>query len=215
MHGKVREQSIVSTTSYPVPAHSRQIELEVKRSKFLTFVASATNRDEAEAFIRMLRLEHPQASHVCWAYIAGSPDTTVRSMSDDGEPSGTAGMPMLKVLQHSGLGDIVVAVVRYFGGTKLGTGGLQRAYSDAVAAVLKDLPLSVKVSRTKLNMVYDYPYEGTVARILARFDVAETHSDYGQQIATQVAVASAELQVLRTELVNNTAGQIDIQVAND
>jgi uncharacterized YigZ family protein len=205
----------VSTASYPVPAESRQIELDIKRSKFLTFVSNASDRDAAEIFIRSLRDLHPQASHVCWAYIAGSPDTTVRSMSDDGEPSGTAGMPMLKVLQHSGLGDIVVAVVRYFGGTKLGTGGLQRAYSDAVSAVLKDLPLNVKVSRTALSLVYDYAYEGAISRLLGRYDVVDIHADYAQQIATSLAVATAELQDIEVELINTTSGNIVVKVATD
>ncbi|MFT6331230.1 MAG: putative IMPACT (imprinted ancient) family translation regulator, partial [Bermanella sp.] len=75
-----------------------QVELEVKRSKFLTFAAPASTREEADNFIRSLRNQHPRANHVCWAYIAGAPNTTIRSMSDDGEPSGTAGMPMLKIL---------------------------------------------------------------------------------------------------------------------
>jgi uncharacterized YigZ family protein len=204
--------NLVSTASYSVPAQGWQIELEIKRSKFLTFAGNAANRDLAEQFIRLLRSEHPQASHVCWAYIAGSPDTTVRSMSDDGEPNGTAGMPMLKVLQHSGLGDIVVAVVRYFGGTKLGTGGLQRAYSDAVSAVLKDLPLNLKVSRTRLSLVYDYAYEGAISRLLGRYDVAEIHTDYAQQIATSLAVATAELQDLQVELINTTSGNIAVKI---
>ena len=193
-----------------MPAQSAQIELDIKRSKFISVVANAVNRDEAEAVIRNLRELHPQASHVCWAYIAGGPDTTVRSMSDDGEPSGTAGMPMLKVLQHSGLGDIVVAVVRYFGGTKLGTGGLQRAYSDAVAEVLKDLPLSLKVSRAQLNLLYDYAYEGAISRLLARYDVADIHADYGQQISTSLAVAKSELAAIQAELINCTSGNITV-----
>ncbi|MDO6805248.1 YigZ family protein, partial [Wenyingzhuangia sp. 1_MG-2023] len=114
----------VMTSVYAVPVTPTPhiSELEIKRSQFITFVGQASDRAAAEAFIRSVRQLHPQARHVCWAYIAGAPDTTVMSMSDDGEPSGTAGRPMLKVLQHSGLGEIVVAVVRYFGGIKLGTG---------------------------------------------------------------------------------------------
>ncbi|MFT7215705.1 MAG: putative YigZ family protein [Paraglaciecola sp.] len=140
------------------------MELDVKRSKFLTFAAPAFNRQEADDFIRALRKQHPHANHVCWAYIAGAPNTTIRSMSDDGEPSGTAGMPMLKVLEYSGYGDIVVAIVRYFGGTKLGTGGLQRAYSDAVSRVLTVLPMKLKVARTTLLLIYDYTHDGSISR---------------------------------------------------
>jgi putative IMPACT (imprinted ancient) family translation regulator len=84
----------LSSQSYQVPTQVCQVELEVKRSKFLTFAAPAVDRQAADNFIRTLRKQHPQANHVCWAYIAGAPNTTIRSMSDDGEPSGTAGMPM-------------------------------------------------------------------------------------------------------------------------
>ncbi|WP_416306577.1 YigZ family protein [Neptunicella sp. SCSIO 80796] len=204
----------MSNSSYPAPAQTWQTELDIKRSKFLSFAANAASREEAEQFIRFLREQHPQANHVCWAYIAGAPDTTVRSMSDDGEPSGTAGMPMLKVLQHSGLGDIVVAVVRYFGGTKLGTGGLQRAYSDAVTQVLGDLPTRVKVSRTLLTLRYDYTHDGAITRLLDRYDVADIHTDYGQQVVVNLAVARTEVDVFKTELVNLTAGSINIIAPN-
>ncbi|MGO4894624.1 YigZ family protein [Flavobacterium sp. W21_SRS_FM6] len=200
--------------SYSVPASQVGIELDVKRSKFMTFAAKAANRDEAEIFIRSLRDQHPQASHVCWAYIAGHPSTTVRSMSDDGEPSGTAGMPMLKVLQHSGLGDIVVAVVRYFGGTKLGTGGLQRAYSDAVTEVLKILPTTTKVNRTDLKLVYDYEHDGAVGRLLGRFDAADIQASYDQRVSVCLAIASAELSVFKRELINITSGKVELSLVD-
>jgi uncharacterized YigZ family protein len=198
------------TQSYHVPAKTWQVELEVKRSKFLTFAANAVDRAQAEGFIRNLREKHPQANHVCWAYIAGAPNTTIRSMSDDGEPSGTAGMPMLKVLEHSGYGDIVVAVVRYFGGTKLGTGGLQRAYSDAVSLVLTDLPLQLKVDRTTLHLTYDYTHDGSISRLLERYDVEDINSNYAHQVTLNIAIASSELSTFKTELTNITAGHVEI-----
>ena len=189
-----------------------QVELEVKRSKFLTFAAPASTREEADNFIRSLRYQHPRANHVCWAYIAGAPNTTIRSMSDDGEPSGTAGMPMLKILEYSGCGDIVVAIVRYFGGTKLGTGGLQRAYSDAVALVLTDLPMKRKVDRTNLQLIYDYSHDGSISRLLERYDVVNIDSKYAQQVTLSIAIASKELSTFRTELTNITAGSVEISL---
>lgn len=204
--------NLVSTASYFVPALLWQVELEIKRSKFLTFAANASNREDAEALIRSLREQHPQASHVCWAYIAGEPNTTVRSMSDDGEPSGTAGMPMLKILQHSGFGDIVVAVVRYFGGTKLGTGGLQRAYSEAVSAVLKDLPTTLKVSRSALTLVFDYEYDGSVGRLISRYDVADMQAKYDQQVTVTLAIADTEIQAFHDEVIDVCSGKIIVQM---
>lgn len=199
--------------SYSVPKQLKQIELEIKRSKFLCWATNADSRDKAEQFIRSLREQHPKANHVCWAYIAGDPNSTVRSMSDDGEPSGTAGMPMLKVLQHSGLGDTVVAVVRYFGGVKLGTGGLQRAYSDAVAQVLTDLPLLQKMSKTSLTLSYDYCYDAAISRLLARYEVVDVDSSYAEKVSVTIAVASQNAESFKAELVNTTSGNVEIKTA--
>jgi len=198
----------LSALSYLVPATNRQAELEVKRSKFLAFTANAPDRTQAENAIRNLRELHPQANHVCWAYIAGPPNTTIRSMSDDGEPSGTAGMPMLKILEYSGYGDILVAVVRYFGGTKLGTGGLQRAYSDAVSLVLKELPLELKIARTDLNFNYIYAYESSVSRLFERYSTANLSIDYDQQITVNISVPTSETAAFKSELVNLTSGNV-------
>lgn len=202
----------MSASSYQIPAETRQVELEIKRSKFLTFATYADNRVKAETFIKDLRQQHPQANHVCWAYIAGAPNTTIRSMSDDGEPSGTAGMPMLKVLEYSGYGDIAVAVVRYFGGTKLGTGGLQRAYSDAVSLVLTDLPVMLKVARTVFKLVYDYASEGDVSRLFKRYDCADISSQYSEKVTTSIAVSTNELVAFKAELINITSGNIELHL---
>jgi uncharacterized YigZ family protein len=196
---------------YEVPKGLWQVELEIKRSKFITFANQAPNREQADGFIRDLRQQHPQANHVCWAYIAGDPNTTIRSMSDDGEPSGTAGMPMLKVLEHSGLGEVVVAVVRYFGGTKLGTGGLQRAYSDAVNLVLQTLPTERKVPRDILTLTFDYSAQGAVSRLLARYDAIELASTYSNDVQLKIAVPSQAKQQVQTQLMDLCAGQCRIK----
>lgn len=196
------------TISYSIPAGDNKAELEIKRSKFITYVTKVSNRQEADAFVKQLKIQHPQANHVCWAYIAGSPDSTERSMSDDGEPSGTAGMPMLKVLQYSGLGEIAVAVVRYFGGTKLGTGGLQRAYSDAVVQVLDKLPLMEKVERCKLTIEYDYSFQGAIARLLERYAVHDLEAVYQSSVVNSFAVGLNDVETLRSELIDITSGNI-------
>jgi uncharacterized YigZ family protein len=201
------------TTSYSIPSASHQYEFEIKRSKFICYVGWANGRAAAEAFIQSVRAEHPQARHVCWAYIAGAPNTTVMSMSDDGEPSGTAGRPMLKVLQYSGLGEIVVAVVRYFGGIKLGTGGLQRAYSDAVAGALEHLPLTLQVARTTVELVYDYALESQIRHILSKYDAANEQVTYTEQVNMLVDVADADLPAFQMDVVNQTsnAARLTIQ----
>ena len=199
------------TIDYSIPAGNNEVEFEIKRSKFISYVTNVSNRQEANAFVKKLKIEHPQANHVCWAYIAGSPDSTECSMSDDGEPSGTAGMPMLKVLQYSGLGEIAVAVVRYFGGTKLGTGGLQRAYSEAVVQVLEKLPLRVKVERCWVTIEYDYSFQGAIARLLEKYSVQDAEVTYQSHVVNRFAVACSDAEALQSALIDVTSGNIVYQ----
>jgi uncharacterized YigZ family protein len=128
-----------------VPATETRIEVKVSNSRFIASVAPAFSVDEAKAFISRMREEFTDATHNVPAYIIGHGQSIIAHCHDDGEPSGTAGRPALTVLQGSGLGDVVVVITRYFGGTKLGTGGLVRAYGDAVKAVLAVLPRAEKV----------------------------------------------------------------------
>src|SRR5512136_3037013 len=138
---------------YPVPAGSARVEETILRSRFIASAAPAATVEEARAFVAALRAEFSDATHNCYAYVAGPPGSTAQvGMSDDGEPGGTAGRPMLAVLLGSGVGDLVAVVTRFFGGTKLGTGGLVRAYSGGVKAALAQLPLQEKVSRRHLQL---------------------------------------------------------------
>jgi uncharacterized YigZ family protein len=130
---------------YFVPATETQIELKVSNSRFIASVAPAFSVDEAKMFISRMRAEFSDATHNVPAYVIGHGQTTIAHCHDDGEPSGTAGRPVLAVLQGSGLGDVVVVITRYFSGTKLGTGGLVRAYGDSVKAVLAAVPRAEKV----------------------------------------------------------------------
>lgn len=188
------------TQNYQFPAKTRQVELEVKRSKFLTFVTNADDRAQAEVFIRNLREQHPQANHVCWAYIAGAPNTTIRSMSDDGEPSGTAGMPMLKILEYSGYGDIVVAVVRYFGGTKLGTGGLVKAYSDAVKLVVGACPREVKRELSHIKLICPYDLSGRIEHLCHKHEALIDERIYANELTLALVIPTGNIPALQTDL---------------
>ncbi|GAA0412082.1 IMPACT family protein [Leifsonia naganoensis] len=127
-------------------------ELEVRRSRFLAVALPVSGREEATEQIARLRAEHPGANHVCWALLAGGHS----GMSDDGEPSGTAGRPILEVLRHHDLEGVLGAVVRYFGGVKLGAGGLVRAYTDAIATALLDAEVIERIPETTLVVTADY-----------------------------------------------------------
>ncbi|KEF31436.1 protein co-occurring with transport systems [Marinobacter nitratireducens] len=122
---------------YPVPAGYLERETEVKKSRFIARVVPVGSREEVKTWVEKAHREHPDARHVCWGYQIGRPGSAAEAaMNDDGEPSGTAGKPILNVIQHKDMGDVLVIVIRYFGGIKLGAGGLVRAYAGAAESVL-------------------------------------------------------------------------------
>ena len=143
---------------YPIPAETIRIELQVLNSRFIATAGPVFSVDEAKAFVARIKREFADASHNVPVYLVGHGSTVTAHSSDDGEPSGTAGRPALAVLRGSGLGDVAVVVTRYFGGTKLGTGGLVRAYGDAVRAVLEDLPRAEKVRTHTVMVLLPYPF---------------------------------------------------------
>lgn len=143
---------------YLVPASKARAEIVVLKSRFIASAAPVFSVEEARAFIAGIRAEFPDATHHVPAFIIGHGDSMISHCSDAGEPSGTAGRPALTVLQGSGLGDVVVVVTRYFGGIKLGTGGLVRAYQDAVKAVLTVLPRAQKCRVHTVRIVLPYSF---------------------------------------------------------
>lgn len=141
---------------YDIPSSSVLVEQTIKQSRFICYLGHAASTERIHAEIDRIRAEHPRARHVCWAYIAGPPASSERGMSDAGEPKGTAGRPMLQTLDHSGFGEIWVAVVRYFGGIKLGTGGLIRAYTSSVQQALEQVESIQKQPLLQFQLVLDY-----------------------------------------------------------
>ncbi len=140
-----------------IPAAEARVETLAGNSRFIATIGPAFTTDEAKAFIARIKVEFADATHNVPAYVIGHGQTTIAHCHDDGEPSGTAGRPMLAVLQGSGLGDVAVVVTRYFGGTKLGTGGLVRAYGDAVREVLMAVPRAEKVATVTAMAEVPYP----------------------------------------------------------
>lgn len=141
---------------YRVPARETRVEILVVNSRFIATAAPVFTVEEAKAFVARTREAFADATHNVPAFLVGHGSSVIAHCSDDGEPSGTAGRPALAVLQGSGLGDIAVVVTRYFGGTKLGTGGLVRAYGDAVRAVLAALPLAERVATQTVMLAAPY-----------------------------------------------------------
>lgn len=152
----VLSDTLPEMSRYPIPAQQTRSEFEVLNSRFIATIAPAFSVEQAKQFIAMIKAEFSDATHNVPAYVIGHGSTVTAHCHDDGEPSGTAGRPALAVLSGSGLGDAVVVVTRYYGGTKLGTGGLVRAYSDAVREVIAAVPRAEKVPVHIVMMALPY-----------------------------------------------------------
>ncbi|APT92259.1 hypothetical protein CPHO_04415 [Corynebacterium phocae] len=195
--------------SYQRPAANQVVEheIEIKRSRFITLVARATNEQEAREFIDAARTRFPDARHHCSAYIYHVEDSNpVERSSDDGEPSGTAGKPMLDVVKGSGMLDICVVVVRYFGGIKLGAGGLVHAYSGAVSETVEKVRTVTRAKKELYTVELSHADAGKIeAELRGRgFDVVDT--DYGAQVTYTVAVAPGGRAGLDAELAALSQG---------
>ncbi len=196
--------------SYSIPAQDLDVEEVIKNSQFITRVRNASTAESAKAFIKQMNHSFPDASHHCWAYIVGHPNsTTLVGCSDNGEPSGTAGKPMLHVLQHSNIGDIVVVCTRFFGGTKLGTGGLARAYGGGVKLALENLSLKQKVEYQSLGFEIDYAQLKDCEHILQGFQTEHLKLDYQTKIRVSVNIASEQVKAFKSALINQFKGQIE------
>jgi len=198
--------------AYPIPAEAVQWEEEIKKSRFITLLRHTQGLVAAREFVSEIRALHPQARHHCWASVAGAPDDGQEyGFSDDGEPSGTAGKPMLAQLQGSGLGEVTAVVVRYSGGIKLGTGGLVRAYGGGVSQALKLLPRRQRVPMVSMRLQCQYEELPVVQWLLAQFAAHIEHADYAAQISLQLACESQSLARLEQELRQHTQGRVRLE----
>ena len=193
---------------YAIPSRIYGVEELIQRSRFITTAAHAPDANAANAFVDSVRELFPDATHHCWAFVAGPPGSTAHiGMSDDGEPHGTAGRPMLTVLLHSGVGEVVTVCTRYFGGVKLGTGGLSRAYAGGVKLLLQTLPTELKIKRVHVSVRVAYPHVESLQRLLDDLEVVVEHEEYGEEVRYQIAVPVMTLETLREQLAQLTSGE--------
>lgn len=192
---------------YPIPATQTRVEIRVSNSRFIATAAPAPTVDEAKAFVARIRSEFADATHNVFAYVVGWGATTTLGMSDDGEPAGTAGRPALAMLRGSGLGDVAVVVTRYFGGTLLGTGGLVRAYGDAVRAALDRLPRTEKVERRDVLATIPYAQYELVRRLVATHSGEVIDETFAAEITLALRFAVDDLPPFEDALRDLTAGQ--------
>jgi uncharacterized YigZ family protein len=179
-------------------------ELIIKKSRFISCVQPMADRAAAQKVVARLRAEHPGAAHVCWALLAGGQSAAV----DDGEPSGTAGRPMLDVLRHQDLEGVLATVVRYFGGVKLGAGGLVRAYTDCVAQALLQAEKIAIIRQRTLRCALPYPLEGLVRRELELAGATLEGVDHGDQVVVKLSLPDDKADALVARLNEAGSGRI-------
>jgi uncharacterized YigZ family protein len=201
-----------------IPAKETRTETQVLNSRFVATAAPAFSVEEAKAFIARLKAEFSDASHNVPAFVIGHGASVIAHCHDDGEPSGTAGRPVLSVLRGSGLGDIVVVVTRYFGGTKLGTGGLVRAYSDAVRHVLADLPRAEKRPTHTVLVAVTYSMFERVRLAVSAHGGDILDQDFGQEVTVTARFSVDRFPSFQSglqELSNGTLEAVIIESQHD
>ena len=202
----------MNDSPYLILSAPLMVQTEVKRSKFLAYIAPTAGVGEAKEFIAQIRKRHPDASHNCFAFVANRPENSIEiGFSDDGEPSGCAGRPMLNVLQGSGIGEITVVVSRYFGGTKLGTGGMARAYGAAVNAALAQAQTIEKSVTCVLNCRSGYQWTNLVELLINQFDAKLMSANYGEQIDYTIQIDVRRASEFSRTLLERSNGQLVIK----
>ncbi len=194
--------------AFRVPLERASSEIVIKKSRFLTTVFRASTAQEARAGIAELRGSLPGANHHVYAFRAGFGNSVTEGMSDAGEPSGTAGPPTLAVLRGSGVGDIALVTARYFGGTKLGTGGLVRAYTESAQEALRQLKTELKIERRVIGLETPYSLYKPVARLIEAHGGEIEDTDFGVAALIIARFAVDDLAEFQLALTERTAGSV-------
>ena len=197
---------------YPVPAKEIRREVVISGSRFIATLAPAFSVEEAKAFIMRMRKEFRDATHNVPVYLIGGGNSVTAHASDDREPSGTAGRPVLAVLRGSGLGDVVLVVTRYFGGRKLGTGGLVRAYTQAAQAVVSAVPRAQKLKAHTALLAVPYPLLERVRLLIAAEDGRILAEDFAADVTMTIQFPVNAFVLFEDKLRELSAGKLNAEV---
>ncbi|CNH23986.1 IMPACT family protein [Yersinia pekkanenii] len=196
---------------YLIPAAPVTISEEIKKSRFITLLAHTNGVKEAKDLIQQIKQQHPTARHHCWAFVAGIPtDSQQLGFSDDGEPSGTAGKPILAQLMGSGVGEITAVVVRYYGGIKLGTGGLVRAYGSGVQQALKQIEVKYKVPQVEYTLQCDYAQLSIVETLLKQVEGQILRSEYAELVTLHLSLPATQASQVGDKLRDLSRGTLQL-----
>lgn len=195
--------------AYQTIARDGSVEINIKKSRFICHIKRVDTEEEARAFIQSIKKEHYKANHNCSSFIIGE-NAEIKRSSDDGEPSGTAGVPMLNVLEAKELTNIVTVVTRYFGGIKLGAGGLIRAYTDAVATACREIGIVRVKEQAGLQITMTYPQYQEFPNWLAKHQLEEFDTNFLVDVKTTVYSDKEYISLLLQDLVDYYRGKISI-----
>lgn len=179
---------------------------EIQKSKFITHLRHVDTEEEARDFIQAIKKRYFDARHNCSAYVLGE-DSAKQKSNDDGEPGGTAGNPILEAIKKNGLTNIVVVVTRYFGGIKLGAGGLIRAYSHAAALGIEAATKLEMTPFARLDVSIGYEHLATIEHYMRQNEIRSLDADYGEGVTLHLLIAPAELDKVTEDITNMTAGR--------
>ncbi len=201
-------------SQYKTVYRGAEAEIIEKKSRFIATVQPIKSEEEAIAFIEGLKKKYWNATHNCFAYVIGE-RFQIQRFSDDGEPSGTAGKPMLDVLLGEEIHDTAVVVTRYFGGTLLGTGGLVRAYQSSTKAGLNASTVITKKHGHKVSVQTDYTGLGKIQYILGQRGISILHSEYTDKVVLEVLIPEAEVKQIMAEITEGTNGQAVMEMLEE
>jgi len=194
-----------------IPLKKRTNTIEIKKSVFITTAFPVKHEKQAKELIQKQREQHPKSNHVVWAYVVGDSIKQTARFFDNGEPGGTAGRPVLNVLQYSSLNNILITVVRYFGGIKLGRGGLVRAYVESATKVLKDIPKKELTMETVFRLICSYEHYEKIKRVLGNYGTNIVEERFETDVIIIFSVAENKFEDLKPFLINTAKGAIRIE----
>lgn len=198
--------------AYAIPAAPVTTEETIKKSRFITLLFHTDSVEAARTAIRLVKAEHPSAAHHCWAFVAGAPtDSQVLGFSDDGEPTGTAGKPMLAQLQGSGVGEVTAVVVRYYGGIELGTGGLVKAYGQGVQTALKALPVVLKVAMHTYTLPVEYTMLADITHVIARYEGHIISQIFQETVTLEFKLPTHHIAAFERNLSDLSRGSLQLK----
>jgi len=195
---------MVETDEFQTISETAQALLKIKGSRFLGYAAPAESPERAQPILAEITKKYYDATHNCFAWRTGIGAALHFRYSDDGEPSGTAGLPIYQVIEGRALTNLVVVVTRYFGGTKLGTGGLVRAYRDSAIATLEQAKIITQIVESRFSVNFAYPRTGEIMHLLENIGARITSSNYATDVTIEISIRKSRLESLKNRLIEIT-----------